>query len=80
MRDVSLAEARTHLNELVAQAEAGEPVRILRGGKPVARLAAVTQPRKPIDLAWLRALTAAMPETPAEPDSFVRRMRDEDRL
>jgi prevent-host-death family protein len=38
MSQVSIAEAKTHLPRLVQQAEAGEPVRITRRGRPVAVL------------------------------------------
>ena len=38
MSQVSIAEAKNHLPRLVQQAEAGEPVRITRRGKPVAVL------------------------------------------
>lgn len=36
-------EAKTKLSQLVERAEAGEDIIITRNGKPVARLAAVTQ-------------------------------------
>ncbi len=79
MRDVSLAEAKAQLSDLIAEAEAGEAVRIIRRGKPVARIVAVEPARKPIDLARLQAVTATMAEAPAAPEPFVRQMRDEDR-
>jgi prevent-host-death family protein len=41
MRQVNLAEAKAHLSELVARSAAGEPVCIMRRGKPVAQLIAV---------------------------------------
>lgn len=79
MGDISLAEAKAHLSELVGQAASGETIRITRRGKPVAQLTAVTVQRKPVDLAALRRLTEAMPEQPEAAGAFVRRMRDEDR-
>ena len=36
--DVSVAEARNHLTQLIRSVEAGEPVVITRNGKPVAQL------------------------------------------
>lgn len=77
MGQVNLAEAKTHLSELVSRAEAGEFIQISRRGKPVAQLISLTQPRKPIQLAALRAVTDAMPESTA--DNVVRAMRDEAR-
>ncbi len=38
MTQASIAEAKNHLSRLVQQAEAGEPVRITRRGRPVAVL------------------------------------------
>jgi antitoxin (DNA-binding transcriptional repressor) of toxin-antitoxin stability system len=77
MGHVNLAEAKAHLSELVARAEAGESIQISRRGKPVAQLSNLTQPRKRIDLAALRAVTDTMPESTA--DNVVRAMRDEAR-
>jgi len=79
MNTINLADAKAHLSELVAQAEAGEPVCITRRGKPVARLTAVETRHRPIVLSTLRALTEAMPKQAEAADDFVRRMRDESR-
>jgi prevent-host-death family protein len=75
MTDVSLADAKARLSELVALAEAGEEVRITRRGKPVARLTPVQAPRKPLDVAGLRALTDGQPMT----DEVVQKMRQDAR-
>jgi len=77
MAHVNLAEAKALLSELVARAEAGESRQISRRGKPVALLSGLTPPRKPLDVAAMRALTDSMPERDAE--SVVLRMREEAR-
>ena len=41
MRHVALSEAKDHLSEFVAAAEAGQEITITRHGKPAARLVAV---------------------------------------
>lgn len=41
MRLVALSEAKDHLSEFVAAAEAGQEITITRHGKPAARLVAV---------------------------------------
>jgi prevent-host-death family protein len=41
MDEVTVAEAKAHLSELIDRAERGEPVRITRRGKSVARLTGV---------------------------------------
>ena len=79
MRRVSLADARAHLSELVEQAAAGNPVCIMRRGKPIAQIIAADVPRKRIDVSALRAMTDAMPVQPETARDFVRRMRDADR-
>jgi prevent-host-death family protein len=76
---VSLADAKAHLSELVMRAEAGEAVCITRRGKPIARITAIDAPRKPIDIAVLRAVTDAMPMQSEGARDFIRRIRDEDR-
>ena len=50
MADVSIADAKAHLSELVDRAEAGETVRITRRGKPVARIAPLKPKKKRIDV------------------------------
>ena len=48
MKPVSVSEARKQFSRLLARVESGEEVVILRRGKPVARLVAVsTRPRRP---------------------------------
>jgi prevent-host-death family protein len=77
MESVNLAEAKAHLSELVARAEAGETIQISRRGKAVAQLSSLTRTRKPIRLAMLKAVTDTMPECTAE--SVVPAMRSEAR-
>jgi len=78
-RTINIAEAKAHLSELVEEAAAGEPIVLTRRGKPVARMSSLDQPRKPIDVTRLRALTDSMPEQPEEAATLVRRMRDDAR-
>ena len=79
MKTVNLAHAKAHLSELIEQVAAGDTVCITRRGRPVAQLSAVERPRKPIDIAALRALTEKMTMQRQSAGEFVRRMRDEDR-
>ena len=46
MTTVTIHKAKTQLSKLIARAEAGEEVVIMRGKTPVARLTAIT-PRRP---------------------------------
>ncbi|MEA2777511.1 MAG: hypothetical protein QOF90_2917 [Acetobacteraceae bacterium] len=77
MTHINLAEAKAHLSELVARAEAGESIQISRRGTPVVQLSSLLKPRKRIDLAELRAVTDAMPESTA--DNVVAVMRSQAR-
>ena len=79
MSPINLAEAKAHLSELVARAEAGERVQISRRGEPVVELRAVARPRQPIDVAMLRAVTETIPPSTHSADQLVRTMRDADR-
>jgi prevent-host-death family protein len=79
MGTVNLADAKARLSELVARAAAGDTVCIMRRGKPVAQLAPVGSPRKPVDLKALRALTRSMRRQNEPARKSVRRMRDQER-
>lgn len=76
MPSISLAEAKAHLSDLVDRVEAGESIEITRRGKPVARLTAAAAPRKPVDVAALRAVSAKMPRSKQDASDLVRWMRD----
>lgn len=47
MKTVTTHEAKTHLSRLVAEAEEGEEIIILRGSKPAARLTGISPKRLP---------------------------------
>lgn len=79
MYSVSVADAKAHLSDLLDRVEEGGSVDITRRGKPVARLTAATPPRKPIDMAALRAFTASMPMQTQGAAELVRHLRDTDR-
>jgi prevent-host-death family protein len=79
MSDVSLAEAKARLSELVARAAEGETVAITRRGKRVARIVPYREPKKPIRLEDLRAISDAVPFQPESAADLIRRMRDSDR-
>ncbi|EKM98578.1 MULTISPECIES: type II toxin-antitoxin system Phd/YefM family antitoxin [unclassified Acidocella] len=79
MGNVSLADAKAHLSELVERAAAGEAVGITRRGKPVAQIVSANTPRKPVCLGALQAVTAAMPKQAEPARETVRQMRDEAR-
>ena len=76
MGHVNIAEAKAHLSDLIARAEAGETILITRRGRPVVELRAIQQPRQPIDVAALRAFITTLPETQS---GTVEAMRDEAR-
>lgn len=79
MDAINLADAKANLSKLVDRVEAGDSIDITRRGKPVARLTAVARPRRPIDVALLRSLTATMPLQSQSAADLVRSMRDGDR-
>lgn len=79
MHKISLAEAKAHLSDLVARAEAGETVAITRRGKEVAHLSAARRKRVKVDAEALRAVTDAMAPQPESAVDFMRRARDAER-
>jgi antitoxin (DNA-binding transcriptional repressor) of toxin-antitoxin stability system len=46
MTTVTIHQAKTQLSKLISKVEAGEEVVILRGKVPVARLSAITKPKR----------------------------------
>lgn len=80
MNAISLADVKSHLSELVDRVEAGDTIEITRRGRPVARLTAAVVPRKRVDVALLRSLTASMPREAESAVNLVRSMRDGDRF
>ena len=76
MPDISLADAKAHLSELVERASQGEAVLITRRGKPVARITGLARTPQPIDLAALRTMTDAMPRQPEPTRTWLRAQRD----
>jgi prevent-host-death family protein len=79
VEEVTVAQAKAHLSELIERAERGEPVRITRRGKLVARLTGAQRRVKPVDLDALRALTASQPGQAEPTRSWLRGVRDEER-
>ena len=79
MDEVTVAEAKAHLSELIERAARGDPVRITRRGKLVARLTGAERQAKPIDLDALRVLTASQPANSAPARSGLRSIRDDER-
>jgi prevent-host-death family protein len=58
MRNVALSEAKDHLSELIAAAEAGEEIIITRHGKAAAKLVAVDDERRARQREAIRRLYA----------------------
>ena len=76
---VNVAQAKTHLSELLDKVEAGEEVVITRHGRAVAHVRSVSRPKRPLaqmldDLAAFRATMPAQGRSSAE---LLREMRDE---
>jgi prevent-host-death family protein len=79
METVSLAEAKAHLSQLIDKVESGEEIVITRHGRPVARVASVEQPKKPIDFEALAKVRKSNPPLRKSSAKLLREMRDEER-
>lgn len=77
---VSVAEAKSHLSEIIARVEAGEDVVITRRGVEVVRMIPIV-PKKAtrIDWAAIRAFTSTLPQGTTSAGEYIREMRDEER-
>jgi prevent-host-death family protein len=71
--DVSIAEARNRLSELIRAAEAGEKVVITRHGKPVAQLAPPPAERRQARLGGMKDRIQLLPgwDKPIDLDHFL---------
>lgn len=77
---VSVAEAKSHLSEILDRVEAGEEVVITRRGKAVARLKPERRPTSIApDFDKLRAFRESMPMASIPASELIRQMRDEER-
>jgi len=80
MSSHSVADAKTHLSELIDRALAGEGVIITRHGRPVVEIRPVqasAQPVSPADLDWLAARRVGRKPARSDAGSFVSAMRDD---
>jgi prevent-host-death family protein len=76
-----VAEAETHLSELIDQALMGEAVVITRDGRPVAEIRPVKTPKRPTreeKLAWLDANPAKLTGESIDVQAILRQIRDEE--
>lgn len=74
-RTVSVAEAKSHLSELIAAVEAGDDVIITKRGVPVATIVPLPRPKRRVDLDWLREMKKDMP-VGEDSLELIRSMRD----
>jgi prevent-host-death family protein len=79
METVSLAQAKAQLSKLIDQVEAGGEIVITRHGRPVARVTAIEQPKKPLDLEGLAEFRKTIPPWSKPSAELIREMRDEER-
>lgn len=75
-RSVSVAEAKAHLSDLLRRVEAGERVHITKRGKRIATVAPAARSKQPVDIAWLRSVTDAMPYQDVHAGELLRTERD----
>ncbi len=79
MKTVNIAQAKATLSELVRLAASGETITIAQRGKPVARLTPVSAEKQRIDIEVLRRVSAEFPVDQEPTESFIRKMRDDER-
>lgn len=71
--DVSIAEAKNRLPELIRAVEEGENVVITRHGKPVAQLSPAPPERRLVRLGGMKDRIELLPgwDAPVDPDRFL---------
>ena len=72
--DVSIAEAKNHLPELIRAVEEGEAVVITRHGKPVAQLGPPPPERRKVQLGGMKDRIRLLPgwDAPVDLDPFIK--------
>lgn len=75
-RSVSVAEAKSHLSELLKAVEEGETIAITRRGRPVASLSPVRSAPRAVDIDWVKRATARIEYSDVSAVDVVREMRD----
>lgn len=76
----SVADAKTHLPQLIDRALAGEPVVITRHGNPVVELRPLPASPRPValaDIEWLRAHRVGRKPATEDAGTTLSRLRDE---
>jgi prevent-host-death family protein len=76
MRTVSLAAAKAHFSELVAQVASGQEVVITRHGQPIVRLSALAKTKAPISSR--EGFRARLPRQREPSAKIIRAMRDDE--
>lgn len=76
MRTVSLADAKTHLSELLNSVEAGEEIVITRHGREVARVSPLGRQKQPLPLQHLATLRGVMPPWTEPSVNRISQLRD----
>lgn len=79
MSQISLAEAKARLSELVDRAAAGETIVITKRGKPVLEMVKPRAAPQRIDLKALRRLTAGLPRQKQSAAEALRALREQAR-
>jgi prevent-host-death family protein len=77
----SIAEAKTHLSDLIDRALAGDGIVITRHGRPVVELRPVSPPPRNVtdlDLDWLDEHRVGEPRAPTDAGQLLSTMRDDD--
>jgi prevent-host-death family protein len=77
MTEVTVAEAKAHLSQLLDRVEQGEEVVITRRGKPVARVSSIQRKLTPIDWNEIDRIRESMPFQDTPSVELIRQMRDE---
>ena len=68
---VSTHEAKTQLSRLLTRVAAGEEIVIARSGKPIARLVAVSQPKKTIRTGGLAGKLRMSPDWDSADEDMI---------
>lgn len=78
LASISVADAKSHLSEILDRVEAGDEVVITRRGKAIARLVSA-RPAKRKPLPPLADFRARMPLATTPADQLIRQLRDAER-
>lgn len=77
MKTVNIATLKSHLSEILDEAEKGEEIKVTRRGKPIVIIKRTEKTKEPFDFKKLDVFRNTLPLTKISSNELFRILRDE---